>query len=235
MDCIHVCFLLWYWICIFIFIFQLQSSWTIQVGYIPAPNLYEGWAVVSYSQRRLFSPLSILAKAVKFSCLPVPLGKISFQWIISIMIHPFEGSSCMWGSQFHLPTFNGPKPQSLFHYWCSNLRLLRPANLPETSSTSAYSLSMLSSPSCFCCWQPFLIVHELISMGVYCILTSIYRGFITGVFSSYLVCYFARNRTHFHLIFLLFFSVWFFFSFWFPFFFLPFNFWYLPFRMHVFL
>ena len=74
---------------------------------------------------------------------PCATRKIFFpKWIISKMIHPFEGASSMWGSQYHLLTMNGPKPH-LLPVWMLQLQAFEASNLPKTSSISAYLLTVL--------------------------------------------------------------------------------------------
>ena len=75
-----------------------------------------------------------------------------------------------------------------------NFSLSRPTNLPETSST-------YSPPCCHVFLASgtgglSLLFHELISIGVYCILTRIYTWFVFIVrgLLSYLVCHVARNE-----------------------------------------
>ena len=79
-DCIHVCFIDWCWVSIFIFYFSplgfrdhtggVNFSSSFWVNYSP-----EHWAVVPNSQQRLLSTFNLCQD--KFSCLPVPLGRFS--------------------------------------------------------------------------------------------------------------------------------------------------------------
>lgn len=130
---------------------------------------------------------------MKFSYLPVPLGFFS-QWIISKVIHPFEGSSVMWGCQYHLLTLNGLKPQS------PSRVNVKANNLPKTSSVSAYLLTILTAISLLLLAPgacPDCLMNSF--QWVFIAFWPMFRDGLSWEDDwNYFICHIARKGTRFH-------------------------------------